>query len=86
MPRQIDEALSEVSRELQVRRRCYHRWIQDGKLSTVDARDRIERLEAAEHYLLAHMEHLERIRLINEAGAPARDQREPDLTQHSTVV
>lgn len=41
------EAHSEVMRELGVRRRCYGRWIQDGKLTEVDATDRMERLERA---------------------------------------
>jgi len=41
------EALSEVLRELGVRRRCYGRWVADGKLSDVDAQDRLERLEKA---------------------------------------
>ncbi len=45
--RSLEEAHSEVSRELSVRRRCYARWIQDGKLSAVEASDRMERLEAA---------------------------------------
>jgi hypothetical protein len=70
--RTIEEAVSEVSRELSVRRRCYARWIEDGKLSKVDANDRLERLEAAEHYLLAHAEHMERIRMLNEAPEPVK--------------
>jgi len=41
------EAVSELNRELQVRRRCYDRWIADGKLDSIDATDRMERLEAA---------------------------------------
>jgi hypothetical protein len=45
--RSAREALSEIQRELGVRRRCYTRWIADGKLSDVDATDRIERLEKA---------------------------------------
>lgn len=49
--RTLEEAISEVDRELQVRKRCYDRWITDGRLSTVEARDRLERLQAALHYL-----------------------------------
>ena len=45
--RSLEEALSELERELQVRLRCYQRWIEDGKLSKTDARDRSERLESA---------------------------------------
>lgn len=51
--RSIEEALSEVERELQVRLRCYDRWVKEGKLSGVDAKDRVERLQAAIAYLKA---------------------------------
>lgn len=44
MTRTVDEALSELEREAQVRIRCYDRWINDGKVSRVDAWDRAERL------------------------------------------
>jgi hypothetical protein len=49
--RSIEEALSECQRELQVRDRCYARWVSEGKLTSVDARDRMERLQAAVDYL-----------------------------------
>lgn len=49
--RSIEEALSEVDRECKVRERCYTRWVEDGKLSSIDARDRYERLDAARKYL-----------------------------------
>ena len=49
--RSLEEALSELSREFQVRNRCYDRWVNEGKLSVVEARDRSERLYAAIHYL-----------------------------------
>jgi hypothetical protein len=49
--RALKEAISEVERELQVRLRCYDRWVKEGKLSDVDACDRTERLQAAIHYL-----------------------------------
>ena len=51
MRRSLEEALSECEREPAVRLRCYDRWVADGKLSGVDARDRTERLQAAVHYL-----------------------------------
>lgn len=47
----VEEALSECERELHVRTRCYDRWISEGKLSSVDARDRRNRMEAAVVYL-----------------------------------
>ena len=49
--RSQEEAVSELERELQVRKRCYDRWVTEGKLSNVDARDRLERLAAAIHYI-----------------------------------
>lgn len=45
--RSIAEAASELKRELGVRRRCYQRWIADGKLTDVEAVDRMERMEKA---------------------------------------
>lgn len=49
--RSVEEALSEVERECQVRNRIYGKWIQDGKISRIDAADRGERMLAACHYL-----------------------------------
>jgi hypothetical protein len=51
MNRRIDEALSELEREAHVRMRCYDRWIQEGKVSRVDAWDRLERLVSAIKHL-----------------------------------
>ena len=49
--RSLEEALSEVQREVQVRKRCFPRWVSEGKLTRIDAADRLERLEAAAEYL-----------------------------------
>ena len=49
--RSIAEALSEVQRELRVRQRCYPRWQVEGKIDVIDAMDRLDRLQAAVHYL-----------------------------------
>lgn len=49
--RSIDEAISEVDRECKVRARCYDRWVSEGKLSGVDAKDRAERMQSALGYL-----------------------------------
>lgn len=51
--RSIDEAISEVTREIDVRRRCYDKWIMDRRLDRVDANDRMERLISALHMLEA---------------------------------
>jgi len=48
-----DEALSELQRECNVRKRCYDRWVQEGRLTAVDARDRLDRIIAAIHFLEA---------------------------------
>lgn len=55
-PRNVEEALSELEREMQVRKRCYDRWVEDGKLSSVDAADRLDRLQTAIHLLQTHTE------------------------------
>lgn len=49
--RSLEEAISEVDRELKVRNRCYAMWIADGKLSKVDANDRLSRLQSALYWL-----------------------------------
>lgn len=36
------QAYDEAMRELQVRERCFPRWVQDGKLSRTDARARLD--------------------------------------------
>ena len=49
--RSLTEAIDEIFRELQVRKRCFPRWIEDGKISRTDAQDRIARQESALAYL-----------------------------------
>ncbi len=49
--RSVAEALSEVRREIRVREACYDRWVRDGKIDEIDARDRMARMKAAEVYL-----------------------------------
>ena len=45
--RTLEEAMDEVERELNVRARCFPRWIDDGRVSKTDARDRLDRLATA---------------------------------------
>ena len=47
----VEGALGEVQRELQVRERCYPRWTAEGKMSRIDAKDRMERQIQAEKIL-----------------------------------
>lgn len=41
------EAVDELTRELNVRRRCFPRWVADGRVSATDAQDRLDRLASA---------------------------------------
>lgn len=45
--RGLEEAISELEREAQVRKRCYDRWMGEGRISYIDACDRQERLLSA---------------------------------------
>lgn len=45
--RDKQQALDELTRELNVRRRCFPRWVADGRVSATDAQDRIDRLASA---------------------------------------
>lgn len=51
--RGIVEAATELERELGVRSRCYAGWIQGGKISTIDAVDRYERMIACLRWIEA---------------------------------
>jgi hypothetical protein len=48
----MEEALGEVSRERELRDRCYPRWVSEGKLSKIDAKDRLRRIIYAEKLLI----------------------------------
>ena len=54
----IEEAADEIERELQVRFRCYDRWVADGKLTDTEARRRYGQLYSALQYLrrFAHLD------------------------------
>lgn len=45
--RNQQEAVDEVNRELNVRCRCFPRWITEGRVSRTDAQDRLDRLASA---------------------------------------
>lgn len=42
-----EACVHEVEREIQVRARCYPRWVSEGKLSEFEAAERLERLKGA---------------------------------------
>jgi len=56
--RDIQEALDEVHRELMVRKRCFPKWIGDGRVSETDAQDRVDRLASAHDLLKEYQVHL----------------------------
>jgi hypothetical protein len=43
----LEEALAEVEREMNVRLKCFDRWITEGRIAKVDARDRLNRMHKA---------------------------------------
>ncbi len=43
----LDEAVDECQREMDLRTRCYPKWLGEGRISKTDARDRLARLESA---------------------------------------
>ena len=45
--RDVQEAIDECRREFRVRARCFRRWIDDGRVATTDAQDRLDRLGTA---------------------------------------
>lgn len=47
----LDEAASELDREMGVRERCYPNWIEQGKVSRIDARDRFSRMKKAQEII-----------------------------------
>ena len=55
---QIDAAVGEIQRERLVRERCFPRWVEEGKLSRIDAKDRLDRQILAEEILLLVLDSL----------------------------
>src|SRR5262245_66159950 len=51
MNRDLDQALAEVEREIHVRVKCFDKWVAEGKLSWMDAFDRMERAISAVKHL-----------------------------------
>jgi len=44
-------AVDELERELNVRVRCFPRWVAEGRIAKTDAQDRLDRLHTAFHLL-----------------------------------
>ena len=51
--RSMEEAIDEIYRECQVRLRCFPRWVEEGRVSRSDAKDRLQRLLKAQEALKA---------------------------------
>ncbi len=47
----LDEAGSELDREMGVRERCFKTWIEQGKISRIDAKDRWNRMLIAQQLI-----------------------------------
>jgi len=60
--RSLQEAYDELDRELNVRLRCFDRWVQEGRVSASDATDRLQRLAKAVWALGALLDAPEEVR------------------------
>lgn len=52
--RDIEEATAELQREMDTRKRIFDKWVLEGRMSWMDAHDRMERLMSAIRLLLAY--------------------------------
>lgn len=50
--RSLEEAISEVQREMDVRKRLFDKWVSEGRMSWTDAHDRLERQCSALKHLI----------------------------------
>lgn len=77
--RSIDEAISEVQREMDVRKRLFDRWVTEGRMSWVDAHDRLERQMSALKWLIIFAQQIDREQAaINNPDAAATPEHPTD--------
>lgn len=57
--RSIEEAISELQREMDTRKRIFDNWVGSGRVSWVDAHDRMERLLSALRLLIQYSNELD---------------------------
>lgn len=57
--RSVEEAIAELQREMDVRKKIYDRWVADQRMSWMDAHDRMERLQSALHHLIQYNKQLD---------------------------
>lgn len=75
--RSIEEAISELQREMDTRKRILDRWVMEGRLSWVDAHDRFERLLSALRLLIAYSNEID-------AATQSDDVAEPETNTSAT--
>lgn len=75
--RSLEEATAEIQREMDVRKRLFDRWVTEGKLSWVDAKDRLERHMSALVYLFKLSELEQKALNFNHNTASADAQLDP---------
>lgn len=75
----LEAATDEVEREFNVRTRCFPRWIDDGRLSRTDAKDRLDRLFTALAVLREVADRENKGQMLREALSEA-----PIVPQHVT--
>ncbi len=73
--RSIEESISEIQREMDVRKRLFDKWVAEGRMSWVDAHDRLERQCSALKWMIAYSNSLDQAQPPN--INPAFDQAEP---------
>lgn len=54
--RPLTEASDELAREMNVRLKCYDRWVAEGKMTQTEAQERFDRLATAACYLKRQLE------------------------------
>lgn len=64
--RSLKEAIAEVQRELEVRKRLFDKWVAQDKITWMDAHDRMERLMSALTQLIAYSSEQSRKQQQNE--------------------
>lgn len=47
----LERAVDEVKREISVRQRCYTRWVDEGRMSRTEAKERMFGMTKAQEYL-----------------------------------
>lgn len=67
--RTIEEAISELQREMDVRKRLFDRWVAEGRMSWVEAHDRMERHLSALAWLIQYSNEMDQA--AREASAEA---------------